>query len=140
MPTITLTTTMTRPPESPNNRLHWSATNRIRREVRWELMVRARGAGAPTGLDHVTVTVHHRPADSRGIWDDDNRLAGCKAIFDALHGHSGRDTGPAWPIVADDSPDHMTQRAVGHPPAKSQPAALWVELTWTATDEEDILC
>jgi hypothetical protein len=122
-----------RPPTSPNARLHWRTEARQVREARHAIALRARGAGIPTGLDHVTVTVHHRPDSRRGIWDTDNLMAGCKPIFDALNGH-GR--GIQWPVVADDTAEFMTQRVEQHPPVKGRKGELWIVLEWTEVDEE----
>jgi hypothetical protein len=127
MPKMTLATTLDRPPESPNANVHWGTRTRIRRNVRWELTIRAKAAQLPTGLQHITVTVHHRPANRRGIFDDGNRTAGFKAVFDALHDHRGIDNGP----------EHMTQRTVGHPPIKGRPAAVWVDIEWPEPAAEE---
>lgn len=132
MPAVTLETTWTRPPTSPNARLHPRAQARVVREARQTIAWRARAAGIPTGLQHATVTVHHRPADKRGVWDADNAMAGCKPIFDAL---TARGAGYAHPVVADDTAEFMTQRVVQHAPVSGRPAALWVVVAWDEAEE-----
>ncbi|CAM3741745.1 NUMOD4 domain-containing protein [Tsukamurella ocularis] len=121
------------PTLNPNSRLHWSSRNRAVNEIRTVVALRARQAGIPTGLDHVHVEFHLRPARE---WDDDNVWgAGLwKAAADALH---ARGKGWKHPVVADDTRAHMTRTpAVQHPIRPGQEPAAWLVIRWDLNTEK----
>lgn len=121
---------------SPNERHHPRAYHakvaRIRQAVAW----RARGAGIPAGLNHITVEAHFQPARP---WDDDNvRGAGIwKAAYDALH---GRGRGWKHPVVADDTPQYMGKPdPVQHPPVKGGTRRAWLVVSWADAEAEEVV-
>lgn len=121
------------PTLNPNSRLHWASRNRAVNEIRTVVALRARQAKVPTGLDHVAVEFHLRPARE---WDDDNLWgAGLwKAAADALH---SRGKGWKHPVVADDTRQHMTRTpAVQHRIKSGEDPAAWLVIRWTNPTEK----
>lgn len=132
------------PMMSPNGRPNHFARARDTHTIRHSVAWRARAAHIPTGLDHLTIEYHYRPAEDRYAWDTRNLASAgiWKAAQDALHAHRGRNTagarGPKHPIVHDDSPGFMTE--VGptqHPAVKGEPAAAWLVIRWD-NDEQKV--
>lgn len=121
---------------------HWGKKHRAAQEIRTVVTLRARQARIPTGLRHVTIEYHFRPAEDRYRLDPRNlaSLLLWKHAQDALHAHRGGNTsgarGPKHPVVHDDSPGFMTE--VGptqHPAVKGEPAAAWLVIRW-GNDEQ----
>ena len=143
MPSAVLPLPYARPPLSLNDggrtRGAALARARIRREVRGHVVTAATLAGLPRGVDHVTVTLHWRPAVRR-TRDTDNTVATLKPAADALTpGRPARISAKGkqlpglvgYGMVADDDPAHMTKREpVIHEVERGQPGAVWLELEW----------
>lgn len=120
-----------KPPLSSNARSgHWRPRADATRDARSVITLLANAAGLLKHLDHATVTVHYWPADRRGIRDPQNLGFDFKPVFDAL---CARGRGVSWPLVADDSPEHMTATVVQHDPICGEPAVVWVVVAWTET-------
>lgn len=123
------------PMMSPNGRPNPFAKARDTRSIRQSVAFRARAANIPTGLAHITIAFHYRPAEDRYRWDTRNLAAAgiWKAAQDALHAHRGRtDSGYRHPVVHDDTDEFMTEIApVQHPAVKGKPAATWLVISWT---------
>lgn len=131
------------PMMSPNGRPNHFARARDTHTIRHSVAWRARAARIPTGLNHLTIEFHYRPAEDRYAWDPRNLASAgiWKAAQDTLHAHRGRNTagarGPKHPVVHDDSPGFMTE--VGptqHPARKGEPAATWLVIRWTHNTEK----
>lgn len=119
-----------RPPLSLNDRKHWRSRHRVVREVRTRVSWRVRQAAGRAGLTtpHVHVQLAYVPPDAR-VRDPDNLVATLKPCIDALT-QTGKDRGwPAYPLVADDDPAHVSwsppriDRPDGHGPR------MWLILT-----------
>lgn len=131
------------PMMSPNGRTNHFARARDTHTIRHSVAWRARAAHIPTGLDHLTIEYHYRPAEDRYAWDPRNLASAgiWKAAQDALHAHRGRNTagarGPKHPIVHDDSPGFMTEIGpTQHPARKGEPAATWLVIRRTHNTEK----
>lgn len=131
------------PMMSPNGRPNHFARARDTHTIRHSVAWRARAAHIPTGLDHLTIEYHYRPAEDRYAWDPRNLASAgiWKAAQDALHAHRGGNTpgarGPKHPIVHDDSPGFMTEFGpTQHPARKGEPAAAWLVIRWTVNTEK----
>lgn len=143
MPSAVLSLPYARPPLSLNDsgRTRGAAIARakIKREVRSNVVAAATLAGLPKGVDHVTVTLHWRPAVRR-TRDTDNAMATLKPAADALTPHRPASLSPkgrvvpaliGYGMVADDDPAHMTKREpVIHDVERGKPGAVWLELEW----------
>lgn len=138
MPSATITLTGL-PMMSPNGRPNHYGRARDTRTIRQSVAWRARGAGIPTGLPHITVETHYRPAEDRYRWDTRNlRAAGIwKAAIDAL---TARGSGYAHPVVADDTDEFLTEvDVVQHPARRGAPAEVWLVVSWADVPAEEVV-
>lgn len=91
-------TRWTKPPISDNSRLHWTATHRIKQDVRREVARLVAVAGIPP-LGRCEVNVEYTPRDNRRR-DTDNLGTFRKVVADAVV-----DAG----VVPDDTPEFMSK-------------------------------
>lgn len=130
--TVVLTLPWQKPPLSMNDRgnsllASIKKTEKVK-ELRDAVLLLARAAKLPKGLDHVTVQLHYRPPDNRRR-DEDNLAATSKPCFDALA--AGTVKHPGYGLVPDDNPRYMTKLTARiHPADKGKPPALWLEVSW----------
>ena len=127
MPTTSMLLPWSKPPLSLNDRGHHMARARKVADVRRAVYLMARAHQLPTGLDHVTVQLHYRPAQNRRI-DSDNLVATLKPCCDALA--AGTKKHPGYGLVPDDTPQWMSKpEPIIHPAQKGQPGQLWIDIT-----------
>lgn len=127
MPTTSMLLPWTKPPLSLNDRGHHMARARQVADVRRAVYLMARAHQLPTGLDHVTVQLHYRPARD-GRRDPINLTATHKALVDGLT--SGTKKSPGYGLVPDDTPQYVTDTIpIIHPAQKGQPGQLWIDIT-----------
>ena len=130
MTTIRIDLPWQSPPLTMNDRLHHRVRAReiaaIRRDMHW-LAVSHR---LPKGVAHVDVQLHWVPATRRRR-DPINLVPTQKALVDALT--VGTAKHPGYGLVADDTPDYVTDRMpVIHPSnGATDIVRMWAELTIT---------
>lgn len=110
-----------RPPLTLNQRLHWRAAERVRKELQLEVALRITLADpAIPKLTMPTVTLHWHPKDKRRR-DVDNLGPTVKACLDQIV-RSG--------VIADDDTEHVRHGVpVIHPAACDVSPRLWLEVT-----------
>lgn len=101
-----------RPPLSLNDRGSWRAKARKVKELRVRTAWRARALIGPAGVTaaHIHVQLTYVPPDRRDR-DPDNLVATLKPCIDALTGAGVARGWPCYPMVADDTPAHVTWAA-----------------------------
>lgn len=112
----------TRPPLHENQRLHWAAEARIKRDVRNTGAWLTKAANIPA-TEYCQVTLYWAPGDHR-IRDEENPTPTSKYLCDGIV-----DAG----IVPDDAPRWMKKHMpVILPPP--EPAGMWLEVTVNGGD------
>lgn len=135
MPTIKIELPFSSPPLSMNDRgmsraamYAKSAKTRTIRDGFHVLAIKNKLPRHPI-VQHVTVTLHYQPRDSR-TRDTDNLVATAKPIYDALA--QGPVTRRGYGMVPDDKPQWMSKpEPIIHPAVKGETGRMWVELSWT---------
>lgn len=89
-----------KPPLNANQRLHWAAAARLKREVRAAGALIARSVGLPRGLRRVHVWIEVTPPDRRRR-DPSNFMPTQKALLDGLVDYG---------LVPDDCPPYVQER------------------------------
>lgn len=107
----------TKLPLTQNRREHYQAVGRKRRDIKDEIIVRARSNKLPKLLQQGHVELHWRPAVGRQR-DTDNPAPSLKAVIDGL---------VAYGIFEDDNSEIVSSETVIHPPVKGK-NVFWVTI------------
>lgn len=127
-----------KPPLSQNDRLHWSKTAKVKRDLRTLVVARLRSLNVAPGAHHVTVQLVYRPGVKRDR-DSDNLAATTKVIADALQptkaAYIDKNGKPhaavlGYGLIAKDTDEHCKRpEAVFLPPDGKAREAWWIDLT-----------